>query len=212
VSIVLESFDNPEESSWVAVGSRFATSGFPRVAFPSAWPEALHRSNPDGIDFRALGVWGRFDRQGFNYIQLIPDRRDENGDFVGIPIPGIAKVLDLWVWGSMHDFYLEAHVLDQRGFTHVLDFGSIMHTGWRNLSVTIPPNVSQARRQIPHAEPLTLTKLVVWTRPWERVDNFFIYFDQIKVLTDLFVSRFDGDDLVDPENARRIWGEGNNNE
>jgi len=206
VSIILDDFDTPQENNWIVVGSKFATPGFPKVAFPTAWPEALHGANREGIDYRVLGIWGKFDRQGFNYIEVIPDIRDEEGNFTGIPIPGIVQMLDLWVWGSMHDFYMEVHLMDQRGFIHVLDLGTIMHTGWQNLRVSIPGRISQGRRQVPHAAPLSLMKFVIWTRPWERVDNFYVYLDQIKVLTDMFVTRFDGDDLANPENVQRIWG------
>ena len=207
VSIVLDDFDNSEDNSWIVAGSKFATNGFPKVSFPSAWPEALFGANREGIDYKVLGVWGKFDRQGYNYIEVIPNIRDEDGEFTGLPIPGEVKVLDVWVWGSEFDFYLEAHVIDQRGFTHVLDMGSIRHTGWKNLSIEFPRAISQSRRHVPHAQPLSLMKFVIWTRPWERVDNFYVYFDQIKVLTDMFITRFDGDDLANPENVQKIWGD-----
>ncbi len=42
----------------------------------------------------------------------------------------------------------------------------------------------------------------MWTRPEEKVDNFYIYFDQIKVLTDIFISRFDGDNLANQESVQ----------
>ncbi|MCL2294726.1 MAG: flagellar filament outer layer protein FlaA [Spirochaetes bacterium] len=206
VSIILDDFNNPEESPWIAVGSRFATEDFPRIAFPRAWPEALHGANREGRDLRVLGVWGRFDRQGFNYIQLIPNRRNEAGEFIGIPIPGRARELDLWVWGSRFDFYMEVHVRDYRGFVHVLDLGSINFAGWRNLSVEFPGRVRQVQRHIPQQQPLSLMKVVIWTRPNERVDNFYVYLDQIKVLTDIFTTRFDGDELADPERVEEIWG------
>ena len=51
---------------------------------------------------------------------------------------------------------------------------------------------------------------MVWTLPHERVDDFFIYIDHMKTLTDTFVVRFDGDDLSDAEKINEIWqlGEG----
>ena len=208
-SVVLEDFDNPDQSNWIAVGSKFTTEGFPKIAFPTAWPEALYGANREGNDYKVLGVWGKFDRQGYNYIELIPDRRDKDGEFIGIPIPGRIKMLDLWVWGSQYDFYMEAHVMDYRGFTHVLNLGSIKHEGWKNLRALIPATIPQGRKYVPQIEPLALTKLVIWTKPWERVDNFYIYIDYVKILTDLFVTRFDGDDLASPESVERIWGSAN---
>ena len=205
VSVILEDFNDPEESAWIVRGSKFITEGFPRTAYPEAWPAALHGANREGFPYRVLGVNGKFDRLGYNYIEFIPDRRNEDGEFVGIPIPGRCKLLDLWVWGSNHNYYLEAHLTDYRGITHVLPLGDLNFAGWRNLKTEIPPYIPQGRTHIPQLRPLSLVKLVMWTRPTEKVDNFFVYLDQIKVLTDMFVSRFDGDELADPELVDEIW-------
>jgi len=209
MSVVLDDFDTPDQSNWIAVGSKFATEGFPKIAFPTAWPEALYGANKEGNDYKVLGVWGKFDRQGYNYIELIPDRKNDKDEYIGIPIPGRIKMLDLWVWGSQYDFYMEAHLMDYRGFTHVLNLGSIKHEGWKNLRSYIPSSVPQGRRYVPQLEPLHLTKLVIWTKPWERVDNFYIYIDYLKILSDMFITRFDGQDLAKPENVEKIWGSNN---
>lgn len=37
-----------------------------------------------------------------------------------------------------------------------------------------------------------------------KVDNYFIFFDQIKVLTDIFITRFDGDTLAEVENVQSM--------
>ena len=206
LSVVLDDFDTPEESKWIVVGSKFTTEGFPKLAFPTAWPEALYGANKEGNDYKVLGVWGKFDRQGYNYIELIPDRKNEKDEYVGIPITGRVKMLDLWVWGSQYDFYMEAHVADYRGFTHVLHLGSIKYEGWKNLRAHIPTSIPQGRKYVPQIEPLSLTKLVIWTRPWEKVDNFYVYIDYLKILTDTFVTRFDGNDLANPEIVKEIWG------
>ena len=41
-----------------------------------------------------------------------------------------------------------------------------------------------------------MTKLVVRTDPEEKVDLFYVYIDQLKVLTDTHVSNFDGENLT----------------
>ncbi len=206
VSVVLDDFDTPDQSNWVVVGSKFATEGFPKMAFPTAWPEALYGANKEGKDYKVLGVWGKFDRQGYNYIELIPDRKNEDGEYIGIPIPGRVKMLDVWVWGSQYDYYMEAHVMDYRGFTHVLNLGSLKYEGWRNLKALIPVSIPQGRKYVPQIEPLSLMKLVIWTRPQEKVDNFYIYVDYVKILTDTFITRFDGESLADPDVVNEIWG------
>ncbi len=204
VSRILDDFDNPDQNKWVVRGSKFSHEGFPKSAFPKTWPAALYGSNPEDKDYRALGVNAQFDRKGYNYIELIPDIKNDKGEFTGIPIPGRCKMIDLWAWGSNYDYYAEIHVTDYRGITHVLPLGNLNYTGWRNLKVRIPNYIPQGRSYIPKIKQLSLSKIVVWTRPAEKVDNYFIFFDQIKVLTDIFITRFDGDTLAEVENVQSM--------
>lgn len=211
---ILEDFDNPEESKWIVRGSKFSAEGFPKIAFPVAIPDALFIDDEQKSeeDYKVMGVRGSFDRKGYNYIEFIPDRTDEEGNYIGITIPGNSDFIDLWVWGSNYDYYLEAHLLDFKGFPHVLPLGSLKYNGWKNLKVEISPNIPQAATYAPHLKELRLVKLVLWTRPDENVADFFIYFDQIKVLTDVFVTRFDGDQFTDPESIKEIWSTGTGGE
>ena len=98
-----------------------------------------------------------------------------------------------------------AHVRDYRGIVHTVPLGSLHFMGWKNLSVTIPRHIPQHIRYLPMEQPLTLVRLVIWTEPVERVDDYFIYFDQLKVLTDVYRTRFDGDVLADQ--TFDIWSE-----
>jgi hypothetical protein len=50
-----------------------------------------------------------------------------------------------------------------------------------------------------------LVKFVLWTKPHERVDDFYVYFDQVKIFSDMFESPFDGGDLADPEQVEKLW-------
>ncbi len=62
---------------------------------------------------------------------------------------------------------------------------------------------------------LTLAKLVIKTEPTERVDDYYVYIDHIKVLTDMQESLFDGYNLQDPQKINDIWknqGEGGNDD
>ena len=65
--------------------------------------------------------------------------------------------------------------------------------------MTISTSIPQARRYIPRYAGLELTKIVLWTAPDEKVDDFYFFMDEINVLTDLFETRFDGEDLADPD-------------
>jgi len=83
--------------------------------------------------------------------------------------------------------------------------GSIGHTGWKNLSAQIPSRIAQSKRILPHLANLSFVKFRIWTGPLERVDNFYVYFNQFKILTDTFESYFDGDDLADPSKVQEFW-------
>jgi hypothetical protein len=37
------------------------------------------------------------------------------------------------------------------------------------------------------------------------VNNFYFYLDHLKVLTDTFKTRFDGDELADDDREQELW-------
>ena len=182
---------------------------YPKSAFISARLEALNRRQPEGRDLKAFGIHGKFDRKGYNFIEIIPARKGDDGKLAPrtVPLPGRVKNMDIWVWGSNFSYYLEAHIMDHKGITHVLNFGDVKFTGWRNLQVNIPGYISQAVTYTPAHKRLELVKFVLWTRPTERVDNFYFYLDEFKVFTDMFESLFDGEDLADPRTVEKLWSE-----
>ncbi len=215
-SIILEDF-NGGGSRWVARGSRFLAvdGGTAQFDFPfnyrfveDVWPEAMRR--PDTDTPRVFGVQASFTRPGYNYVELIPveDQDDATGNPIPrpIPIPGRPLAVDLWAWGSNHNYYLEAQVRDYRGIVHTLRLGDLHYAGWRNLRASIPNHIPRTVRYIPVRRQMHLEKLVLWTRPGESVSGFHFYLDQIKVLTDLFETPFDGQGLAHPDFVRDVWG------
>ncbi len=208
VSRVLESFDPDDQyTDWFVNGSKFSTEGYPRWVVYEGYPEALFGRNKDGVKRSALGVNTMFDRQGLNFVEIIPAVKNDEGKWVPnpIPIPGRAKSIDMWVLGSNYKYSIEIHLSDYRGVTHVLPLGNLNYIGWKNLTAEIPSNIPQSIRYVPHYKGLTLEKLVLWTRPTERVNDYYVWIDQIKVLTDIFESPFDGQELYEADNMEDIW-------
>jgi hypothetical protein len=211
---VLETFNGGSDSEyiWKTEASKFATPNFPVLASVEAWPVAAFgyvRADNDP-PLRSLGLNGRFDRQGFNWIDLYPVLADDPDETpYEIPIPGRVRYIDLWVWGSNLQFYIEFYVRDFQGIVHVLRLGDIDYTGWRNLRVNVPNNIPQARRIVPTYTGLQFVKMRIWTQPVERVGNFYIYFKQLKVLTDMFESLWDGNDLANPQRVQQLWSNSN---
>jgi hypothetical protein len=163
--------------------------------------------NREENDYKSLGVWGKFDRQGYNWIDIYPTAAD-GGDDAGpaeIPMPGRLQTMDIWVWGSNFNYTLEAYFRDVNGNVHIIPMGSLNFQGWKDVYVKIPPNIPQAKRILPALAPLHFIKFRVWTPPTEPVADFRIYFDQFKVLTDTFETLFDGSELTSPERIQELW-------
>jgi hypothetical protein len=218
-SKILEGFDELSEYDWKVDASKFkhtdkdengnAVAEWPQLRFVTAKPSAIFKQNADadGNEYKSLGVWGKFDRRGYNWIDIYPVAKGAGDDAppAEIPIPGRAQYLDVWVWGSNLNFYVEAYVRDYLGIPHIIRMGDINYIGWKNLRATIPNNIPQAKRVLPRLESLKFIKFRIWTQPTEKVDNFYVYFDQFKVLTDVFENLYDGDDLADPDKVKDLW-------
>ena len=227
LSVVIDSFNGETAREWSYAGrtflydfewaldaSRFASREgaevFPRMTYVEAFPMQLYGTNQNNLDLRSLGIWGRFDRRGHNWVDVYPivtgsGRDGETPIPFEIPMPGRILYLDMWVWGSNLNYQLEAYFRDHQGLVHTIDMGNLAFTGWRNLRVRIPHTIPQSRRVLPRYAGLQFVKFRIWTAPNERVENFYVYFNQMQVLTDTFETLFDGNDLADPDNVRALW-------
>jgi len=214
-SVILEDFDSPD-SHWIVRGSKFLAVAddehnydfpFEYQIVPDVWPEAMGK--PDSDTPGVLGVQASFTRRGYNYLEFIPVEAEDGPDGEpvprAIPIPGRPERIDLWAWGSNYSYYLEVQVRDYRGVVHTLKVDDLGYGGWKNLSVRIPNYIPRAVRFVPQRRTMELVKVVLWTRPEEAVDGFHFYLDQIKVLTDIFETPFDGEGLADPDFVQQTW-------
>lgn len=226
-SRVIESFDAPGDITfedgtpvnWQIRGDKFSMEGYPKMAYaPETWPIDLFGKNPENrASLQALGINGRFLRQGYNTVEIIPGEGEgDSWTERELPLPGRVKMFDCWVWGSNYNYTLEVYFRDYMGITHRFEMvpagvgrqtpGSIDFEGWRNMYIDIPGYVKQAQSHKPNYEGLVLTKLVIRTDPEEAVDNFYVYIDNLKVLTDFHESFYDGFELSTPEKMAEIWG------
>lgn len=205
-------YEYPQNHRWIVRGSKFFTGGSEKVKYDwiKTYPYSLYPNGvPEGQDVRSLGIQGAFDRKGFNYLELIPveEKDDKDGKPVetAIDIPGRVKNLDMWIYGSNYNYYVDVHVRDYRGMIHVLKLGDLNYRGWKNLRLEIPPYISQDVTYSPSRKGLQLVKIVMWTRPEENVAGFSIYFDNIKVISDMFEQPYDGSTLADPAVIDKLW-------
>ena len=194
-SVVIEDFEN-NDNNWQVTASRFTDEDFPQLKFGvEGRPIGLSSTYAEEVNKYVMGVRAAFTRKGYNSVSIYPEEE--------LLVPGRAKKIDVWVWGANYYYNLEAHLRDYRGIVHRLPLGSLHFIGWRNLSVDIPNYIPQTIRYLPMEKPLSLVRLVIWTEPSERVDRYIVYFDNLKVLTDMYTQRFDGDILAD--RSDEIW-------
>ncbi len=215
---IIDDFDNPttlngkdREWFWYLRGSKFAIEESLDCKLVASYPDTLFtKKQAEGKDLHVLGITGSFDRKGYNYYEVIPVKKGDDGKIQAYPIalPGIVKQIGIWVWSASFNYYVEFFLLDENGVNHRLFLNDMKFEGWKSLSVNVPTSIPQSRRSIIKNESLKLTKIVIWTRPEERVNNFYAYFDQLKVNTDTFITKFDGDELADPEEVNRVWTDG----
>ena len=175
-----------------------------------AGPEALFI--PADQKKYCLGVKGAFKTMGFNFIEVLPPvykaelypqlsnlftnpiPNPYNDRF--IPLPGRIRSIDVWVAGRNYNYNLEIWIQDFNGFVYALEMGKINFPGWRNMSKPLPVYIPQEEKHIPKEQPLKFIKYVLRADPFERADKFFVYFDHMKVVTDLYVVRYDGIDNI----------------
>jgi hypothetical protein len=211
-----EGKDRTYEFEWRTDASKFTTktdeAAYPRLTYVPTFPQALFGRTPPEDDQRSLGIWGKFDRKGYNWIDLYPVAAGgaEDAEPFEIPLPGRVQYLDFWLWGSNLNFYIEAYVRDSQGVVYPIRVGNLNFAGWKNLRVNIPPNIPQSKRVLPRLAGLTFVKFRITTQPIEQVDNFYVYLDHFKILTDTFESLYDGNDLGDPDYVQELWSASNN--
>jgi len=226
-SAVVDSFDGPgscvypddgQPVVWNVVGSQFAHEGYPKLAYaPHTWPIDLFGRRPDNEDqLQALGVHAKFDRVGYNTIEIVPGEGDgESWVPKPIGLPGRVQMIDFWAWGAEYNYTIELRVRDYAGRDYRLvpirmedprAGNSLEFTGWKNMYVEIPGYIRQSYQYVPQFQKLSLTKIIIYTHPEERVDDFYFYLDHMKVLSDFQETYFDGFELTDPDRVQEIWG------
>ena len=199
---MVETFDSPESSeiTWNGVGSKFITEGYPVLKYFDGMPNALRVMQSDTEQqYKFLGVQFKFNRKGDNWVDIYPTKGSGEGDSAAapyeIPLKGIVQRLDLWVWGAGYAYDLEILLRDCNGLIHTLPVATLNYYGWRNLAVTIPSNIQQRSRYLSQTKNMSFVAFRIRTQPTENVDDFYIFFDELKALTNTRLASYDGFEL-----------------
>jgi hypothetical protein len=122
-----------------------------------------------------------------------------------IPIEGITKTVSLWVAGRnfKHELYLLIRDFLGREFELYVD--SLDFPGWKKLTVAIPPPADDGKNGIVQRDyhyfnnmGIMVTGLMIKADPWEAYGSYYVYFDDMRAVTDLFTeNNRDPDDMPD---------------
>lgn len=207
-TFLMEDFDSAGEQNymydgkayswdWAINPSRFIAEGYPKTGYYEGVPNSLKQLyKGTDKDFKVFGVKTAFNRKGDNWFEVYPTADDKPFE---IPFIGNVTTIDFWVWGANYNYYLELMVRDAKGVVHVLPAGSLAFNGWKNIIIKIPGWIQQKSHLRSGPANLTFVGFRVRTDAEEYVDDYVIFFDQIKYTSNSLSFIFDGYELKDIE-------------
>ncbi|MCK5737210.1 MAG: flagellar filament protein FlaA [Spirochaetaceae bacterium] len=173
-----------------------ADNGFIEVrAFPGSpeGKEEIPDEEANGIaeaDENVVGAKVSFYRRGVIDFTLKPIRP--------LPIEGITKTISVWVAGRNANHRMELLVSDHFGHDAVIPMGKLNFSGWKKMTVTIPPHIIQRDYHYNDRMGLTIDGFNIKCNIDETYGRYYIYFDDIRAVTDLFAEESrDTDDMPD---------------
>lgn len=148
-------------------------------------------------DENVLGVRVDFLRRGHSSFTIRPLRP--------IPIEGITKTVSVWVVGRNFNHDITLLLQDFFGRNYEIYMGRLNFQGWRRLTVAIPPQSIDGRSGIIQRSyhynnqmGVRITGFRIDTDPMQSFGSYYVYFDDLRAVTDLFAEHDrDPDDMVD---------------
>ena len=115
-----------------------------------------------------------------------------------MPVEGICKTVSVWVIGRNTDHVLKLLIRDQFGHKAEVTMGKLNFAGWKKMTVAIPTNIVQKDYHYVNKMGIEILGFRIDCNPEEAYGSYYIYFDDLRAVTDLFAedSR-DPDDMVD---------------
>jgi hypothetical protein len=148
-------------------------------------------------DRYVLGTRVDFLRRGYNSFTIYPIRP--------IPIEGITKTISLWIAGRNFNHEIKILIQDFFGRDYELYMGKLNFQGWKKLTVAVPPQaddglngVVQRNYHYNNQMGIKVTGFRIDCDPMEAYGSYYIYFDDLRAVTDLFAEdNRDSDDMSD---------------
>lgn len=187
-------------------GVRFAFTfpGYNVVTIRPPWVDHYKIERPRPYLFDIASAAGQQNTTCYKDATLSQTRKTTRPVMVdcirGIDMPGNVKAVSVWVMGRGNEYDLEGWFEDWKGDTHILKFGSVDFIGWRPLSVKIPIKIPQDVDSFPQIKTLAFRQFKLRSRPKTSLEPVYIFFDELRILTDVFEVNFDGAQLDFDEN------------
>ncbi|AEZ57788.1 flagellar filament outer layer protein FlaA [Treponema pallidum] len=148
-------------------------------------------------DSKVFGAKVSFYRRGYNSFEV--------SSVKPLPVEGVAKTVSVWVAGRGYPHSLSLLLEDFWGQRFELHMGQLDFSGWKLMSVAIPPQhvdgktgIVQKSRRFPNQSGLNIVGFRVDCDPLEAYGNYYVYFDDLRVVTDLYdVESREPDDMSD---------------
>ncbi|PIE99017.1 MAG: flagellar filament protein FlaA [Treponema sp.] len=154
----------------------------------------------EGLDIpdnMVLGTKVSFYRRGMNSFIISAVKP--------LPVEGIAKTVSFWVVGRSIPHEINLIVEDYFGKRFELYVGKLNHSGWKLMTVAIPPQgaaglsgIVQRNTHYGKHYGLKIVGFKINCDLAESYGNYYIYFDDLRAVTDLYdIVSHDADDMDD---------------
>lgn len=154
------------------------------------------KGEEDAEDSKVLGVKVEFFRRGINSFYITSTRP--------IPIEGVTKTISLWVAGRNMDHDMYVLIQDYFGNNFELYLGNLGFSGWKKLTVAVPPTPDGEHGIIQQSayngvKPgIRILGFRVDCNPMLAKGQYYLYLDDLRVVTDLYdIENRDEDDIND---------------
>lgn len=118
-----------------------------------------------------------------------------------LPIEGISKAVSVWVVGRNYEHVLKLIYRDFTGRIGSLVIDKLNFTGWKKLEVAIPPTIPQRDLHYSsRSSGLEILGFEIQCDPKDTYGSYYVYFDDLRVVTDLFT-----EESRDPDDMQDAW-------
>jgi len=148
-------------------------------------------------DSKVYGVRVDFFRRGYNSFTVNAVKP--------LPIEGIAKTVTVWVVGRSYKHTMKLILEDYWGNQFELYVGKLNHSGWKKMTVAIPPANPDGRSGIIQKDyhygtrmGLNIVGFRIDCDPTDAYGSYYMYFDDLRAVADLYeMEARDIDDMFD---------------